>query len=81
MSPNPATNSLRIMLPPRRDVSGPVQVYDATGRRMPVRADELTLDNASVRSIQLNVAHLPQGAYFVVVPTDNVRMHGRFIKE
>lgn len=81
LSPNPATNSLRIMLPPMLDVSGPVQVYDATGRRMPVQADELTLDDASVHSMQLNVACLPQGAYFVVVPTDNLRMHGRFIKE
>ncbi|MCB9183418.1 MAG: T9SS type A sorting domain-containing protein [Flavobacteriales bacterium] len=81
LSPNPATNSLRIMLPPRRDVSGPVQVYDATGRLVPVRADGLTLDDASVRSMQLNVAHLPQGAYFVVVPTENGLMHGRFVKE
>lgn len=81
LSPNPATKMLRIDLPAPLEASGPVYALNALGQQVPLRAGNLTMVNDAVKSLSVDISGLPEGAYFVVVPTEKGRLHGKFIKE
>ncbi|HOZ40851.1 MAG TPA: T9SS type A sorting domain-containing protein [Flavobacteriales bacterium] len=81
ISPNPAAQNVRIDLPTPLQITGPINALNALGQQVPLRAGNLTMVNDAVKSISVDVSQLPEGAYFVVVPTEKGRMHGRFIKE
>lgn len=81
MSPNPASRSLRIDLPTGHQLTTPIVALNALGQQATLRTSELTMTRDAVRSLTVDVSGLPNGAYFVVVPTESGRSFGRFIKE
>ena len=81
LSPSPAAQNLRIDLPSPLQITGPIYALNALGQQVTLRTLNLTMVNDAVKSISVDVSQLPEGAYFVVVPTEKGRMHGRFVKE
>jgi hypothetical protein len=81
LSPNPTTQTLRIDLATPLQVAEPVIALNALGQRVAFRAGALTMVNDAIKSFSVDVSELPNGAYFVVVPTVRGKLHGRFIKE
>lgn len=81
LSPNPATHTLRIDLTGSENITGPVLVLNAIGQTVPMANGSLGQTSLGVRSLTIDVSGLPNGAYFVVVPTEKGRLHGRFVKE
>lgn len=81
LSPNPATQTLRIDLTGSENITGPVLVLNALGQPVPIIPGYLARTSVAVRSLTVDAAGLPNGAYFVVVPTEKGRAHGRFVKE
>lgn len=80
-SPNPATQTLRIDLTGSENITGPVLVLNAIGQTVPMANGSLGQTSLGVLSLTVDVSGLPNGAYFVVVPTEKGRSHGRFVKE
>jgi hypothetical protein len=72
--PNPSADKLWIASTNTQRHPGVLTVTDATGRKVVVR----TVNSATV---QLDVAYLKPGAYFVMLQDGHVQAHGRFIKE
>ncbi|MBK9273096.1 MAG: T9SS type A sorting domain-containing protein [Flavobacteriales bacterium] len=81
LSPNPATQTLRIDLTGSEKFTGPVLVLNALGQAVPITNGSLGQTGTGVRSLTVDVSGLPNGAYFVVVATEKGRVHGRFVKE
>lgn len=81
LSPNPATQTLRIDLTSSENITGPLLVLNALGQAVPIAHGSLVRTSLGVRSLTVDVSGLPNGAYFVVVPTEKGRSHGRFVKE
>ena len=79
--PNPAHTTLRIELLPSTRITGPITVLNTLGQPIPLSMVTGGLPVNGEQSLTLDVSHLPKGAYFVVVPTEEGRLHGRFVKE
>lgn len=47
----------------------------------PLSPETIGVPGYNAHALTLDVSHLPKGAYFVVVPTEEGRLHGRFVKE
>lgn len=78
--PNPAYSTLRIELSASAGITGPNTVLNSLGQPIPLSALTVGLPGNG-QPLTLDVSHLPKGAYFVVVPTEEGRSHGRFVKE
>lgn len=81
LGPNPSTGALRIDLPTPIDITSPITVVNALAQEFRPRTSNLNMVGERVQSLTVDVSGLPIGAYFVVVPTEKGRLHGRFIKE
>lgn len=79
--PNPAHSTVRIELSARSPITGPLTLLNALGQVVALPASSMLLDRDRIRSITLDVSGLPAGAYFVVMPTEQGRLYGRFVKE
>lgn len=79
--PNPVQSTLRIEVPAESTINGPLTVLNAFGQVVSLSASKMVLDQDRIRSITMDVSAMSAGAYFVVVPTENGSMYGRFIKE
>lgn len=79
--PNPARTSLRVDLPAQSRVTGPITTLNALGQAILLSEAIVGVHGNSARALTLDVSDLPKGAYFVVVPTEEGSLHGRFIKE
>ncbi len=79
--PNPAYSTLRIELSASAGITGPITVLNSLGQPIPLSALTVGLPGNGAQPLTLDVSHLPKGAYFVVVPTEEGKVHGRFVKE
>lgn len=81
LGPNPSTGALRIDLPTPMDITSPITVVNSLAQEFRPHTSNLNMVGERVQSLTVDVSDLPIGAYFVVVPTEKGRLHGRFIKE
>lgn len=79
--PNPAHSTVRIELSASSTLIGPLTLLNTLGQVVSLPTSSILLGQDRIRSITLNVSHLPEGAYFVVIPTEQGSLHGRFVKE
>lgn len=81
ITPNPAQGILCIELTASAGFNGPVTVLNALGQPLRMSARTVEVFRDGQQSLTLDVSGLPAGAYFVVVPTEEGYLHGRFVKE
>lgn len=81
LSPNPATSIMRVDFADPRRVNGSTLAINALGQQFLLNGSEWSMAGAAIQSLTLDVSGLPAGAYFVVVPAENGKLHGRFIKQ
>lgn len=79
--PNPAHATVRVKLTELAGIIGPISVVNALGQMTPLIAGSAAPPAYGDQLLTLDVSGLPEGAYFVVVPTEMGNLHGRFIKE
>ncbi|QQR85398.1 MAG: T9SS type A sorting domain-containing protein [Flavobacteriales bacterium] len=81
ISPNPASEVVRIHFDRSVELIQSMEIFDAMGRKQALRASGLIMQGTGVSQMEIPVSDLPPGAYFVVVPTDTGHVYGRFIKD
>ena len=79
--PNPAQIGLHIDLYDSSGITGPVTVLNTLGQPIPLSMVTGGLPVNGEQSLTLDVSHLPKGAYFVVIPTEQGSVHGKFVKD
>jgi hypothetical protein len=77
--PNPARNTLQIILPFHIQSGAGLEVYDALGRR--VLQEQQLAGNDETRSVSLDVSTLASGVYHVRLQSRNHMATGTFVKE
>ena len=77
--PDPAATFVSIDLPDAALNGASITLVNTLGQQVQ-HSHPLSKANSS-RTLTLNIANLPKGAYFVVVSTANGKLHGRFVKE
>ncbi|MFZ1664889.1 MAG: LamG-like jellyroll fold domain-containing protein [Flavobacteriales bacterium] len=79
--PNPASDIIRLRFSKMIDMAAPVQVFDAMGHLLTLPASRINLSGGSITDLEIPIAGLTPGAYFVKVQSEHGVLHGRFIKE
>lgn len=81
ISPNPTSGLLHIDVTSTGRLNGPIIVLNTLGQPIPLSAATVGVPGNSAQLLTLDVSHLPKGAYFVTVPTEEGSLHARFVKE
>jgi hypothetical protein len=77
--PNPARNTLQIILPFHIQSGAGLEVYDALGRR--VLQEQQLAGNDETRAVSLDVSTLASGVYHVRLQSRDHMATGTFVKE
>lgn len=81
ISPNPASELIRVQLSQPTDLFAPLEVFDAMGRKQTLNISGLTMHGSGLSQLELHVDGLSPGAYFVKLQGEHGEVHGMFIKE
>lgn len=79
--PSPASDLINIQFSSPFDPVAPMMVFDYYGRKVDLPASKLDVGPAGILSMELPIAGLSPGAYFVTLTDGKGTRHGRFVKE
>ncbi|HRH38242.1 MAG TPA: T9SS type A sorting domain-containing protein, partial [Flavobacteriales bacterium] len=79
--PSPASDQLHMVFRTPVSPVSPMRIFDAVGRAMQFPATRLLMAEAGITGIDVSVAGMTPGTYFIELMTEYGKTHAKFLKE